>query len=61
MKILSLINDDDAIGILRHLRLWKEQTAPSGRKAKESGHGPVVIEDFDDGWPGYEEPAIVYL
>jgi hypothetical protein len=61
MKIISLINDPDVMErILRHLRLWKQQTVPSGRKTKAPEHGPVVIEDFDDGWPGYEEPAIVY-
>jgi hypothetical protein len=21
--------------------------------------GPVVLDDFDDGWPGYEEPVFV--
>ena len=61
MKIISLINDPSVIErILRHLRLWKQQTAPSGRKTKAPEHGPVVIEEFDDGWPGYEGPAIVY-
>jgi hypothetical protein len=58
---ISLINDPDVIEhILRHLRLWKQQTAPSERKTKAPEHGPVVIDDFDDGWPGYEEPVIVY-
>jgi hypothetical protein len=61
MKIISLINDPNVIErILRHLGLWKQQTAPSERKTKAPEHGPVVIEDFDDGWPGYEEPVIVY-
>jgi hypothetical protein len=61
MKIISLINEPDVIErILRHPGLWKQQTAPSGRKAKAPEHGPVVIVDFHDGWPGYEEPAIVY-
>jgi hypothetical protein len=60
MKIISLINDPDVIeGILRHLGLWNQQGDPSGRKTKAPEHGPVVIEDFDDGWPGYEEPAII--
>ena len=59
-KIISLINDPNVIeGILRHLRFWKQQMAPSEGKTKAAEHGPVVIEDFDDGWPGYEEPAIV--
>ncbi len=61
MKIIGLISDPEIIErILRHLGLWKQQTAPSGRKIKAPEHGPVVIEDFDDGRPGYEEPAIVY-
>jgi DTW domain-containing protein YfiP len=58
MKIINLINQPEVIErILRHLGLWKQQTAPSGRKEKPPEHGPVVMEDFDDGWPGYEEPA----
>ena len=61
MKIISLINEAEVIErILRHLGLWKQQTAPSGRQAKAPEHGPVVMEDFDDGWPGYEGPVIVY-
>ncbi len=61
MKIISLINQPEVIErILRHLGLWKQQTAPSGRKEKPPEHGPVVIEDFDDGWPGYEERIIIY-
>ena len=61
MKIISLINEPDVIErILRYLGLWKQQTAPSRRKARAPEHGPVVIADFDDAWPGYEEPVIVY-
>jgi hypothetical protein len=61
MKIISLINDPHVMErILRHLGLWNQQTAPSERKTKAPEHGPVVVEDFDDGWPGYEEPVIVY-
>ena len=61
MKIISIINDPQVIErILRHLGLWKQQTAPSERKKKTPEHVPFVSEDFDDGWPGYEEPAIVY-
>ena len=61
MKIISLIHEPAVIErILRHLGLWKQQTAPSGRRATAPEHGPVVSEDFDDGWPGYEEPAFVY-
>jgi hypothetical protein len=58
---LHSINDPHVIErILRHLGLWNQQTAPPERKTKAPEHGPVVIEDFDDGWPAYEEPAIVY-
>jgi hypothetical protein len=46
--------------LVRHVRLWKQQTAPSENKTKAPEHGPVVLEDFDDGWPGYEGPAFVY-
>ena len=61
MKIISLINDPFVIErMLRHLGLWKKQMAPSGRKAKAPEHGRVVSEDFDDGWPGHDEPAFVY-
>jgi hypothetical protein len=61
MKIISLIHAPFAIEpILRHLGPWKQQTAPSGRKAKAPEHGPVVSEDFDGGWPGYERRAFVY-
>jgi hypothetical protein len=61
MKIISLINDPDVIErILRHLWLWNQQGDPSGRITKAPEHGPVFIEDFDDGWPGYDESAIVY-
>ena len=61
MKIISLINQPEVIDhILRHLGPWKQQTAPSQRKTKAPGPGPVVTEDFDDGWPRYEGPAIVY-
>jgi hypothetical protein len=30
------------------------------RKRKVPADGPVVLDDFDDGWPGYEEPVFVY-
>jgi len=56
-KIVGPINQPEAMErILRHPGLRKRQTAPSGRKAKAPQHGPVVIGDFDDGRPGYEEP-----
>jgi hypothetical protein len=38
MKIISLIHEPAVIErILRHLGLWKQQTAPSGRKANSHG------------------------
>ena len=61
MKTISLINDPNVIErILRHLGLWKQHPPPSERKTKAPADGPVVMEDFDDGWPGYGEPVIVY-
>jgi len=58
MKIISLINEPDVIErILRHLGLWKQHPGPHQTKAPE--HGPVVLDDFDDGWHGYEEAAIM--
>jgi hypothetical protein len=60
-QIISLIHEPAVTErMLRHLGLSKQQTAPTGRKARAPEHGPVVIEDFDDGWPGYEEPIIVF-
>ena len=61
MKIISLIDDPDVIArILRHLGLWKQYPDPREGKIKAPEDGPVVMEDFDDGWPGYKEPVIVY-
>ena len=60
MRIISLIQDPDVIRqILKHLGLWK-QDAGSRCKKPKSGYRPVVHEDFDDGWPGYEEPTITF-
>jgi len=60
MKIISMIQDPDVIRqILKHLGLWK-QDAGSRCKKPKSGYGSVVHEDFDDGWPGYEEPTITF-
>ena len=60
MKIISLIQYPDVIRqILKHLGLWK-QDAGSRCKKPKSGYGSVVHEDFDDGWPGYEEPTITF-
>jgi hypothetical protein len=33
---------------------------PHLKKPKTPDPWPVVMEDFDDGWPGYEEPVIIY-
>jgi hypothetical protein len=61
MKIISLIHEPDVIErILRHLGLWKPHPDPHERKTKAPAHGPLVMEDFDDGWPGYEKPVIIY-
>jgi hypothetical protein len=60
MKIIRLINDPDVIHkILEHLGPWKPHPAPDLRKPKVPAPGPVVGEVFDDGWPTYEEPAIM--
>ena len=60
MKIISLIHEPDAITrILRHLGLWKQPPDPHEGKINASEDGPVVMEDFDDGWSGYEEPVLV--
>jgi hypothetical protein len=61
MKIISLIHEPAVIErILRHLGLWKEQPDPHEGKTKTPVDGSVVLEDFDDGWPQYEEPPVVY-
>jgi hypothetical protein len=61
MKIISLIHEADVIErILRHLGLWKQPPDPHEGKIKAPADGPVVMEDFEDGWPGYEEPVLVY-
>jgi hypothetical protein len=53
MRIISLIQDPDVIRrIPEHLGLCC--------KKPKSGYGPVVHEDFDDGWSGYEEPTITF-
>jgi hypothetical protein len=59
MKII--IHEPDVIErILRHLGLWKEDTHPHKGKTKAPGDWPVDLEDYDDGWPGYEESVFVY-
>jgi hypothetical protein len=36
------------------LGLWKQDAGSRCKKPKPD-HGPVVYEEFDDGWPPYEE------
>ena len=61
MNIISLIHEPDVIArILRHLALWKQDPEPREGKIKAPADGPVVMEDFDEGWHGYEEPVLVY-
>ena len=58
MRIISLIQDPDVIRrILEYLGLWKQDTGSRCKKPKP-GYGSVIYEDFDDSWPGYEEPTI---
>jgi len=55
MKIISLIRDPDVIRqILKHLGLWKQDMGPRNMEPTKQEYGPVVHENFDDGWPGYE-------
>jgi len=55
MRIISLIQDPDVIRqILKHLGLWKQDAGSRCKKPKPD-HGPVVYEEFDDGWPVCEE------
>ncbi len=57
---ISLIQDPDVIRrILERLGLWRQDTGSRCKKPKP-GYGSVVHEDFDDGWPGYEEPTITF-
>jgi hypothetical protein len=42
------------------LRSTKQHPDPQDAKIKAPADGPVVIEDFDDGWPRYEELLFVY-
>ena len=61
MEIISLIHKSDVRErILRHLGLWKQHLDSHEGKTKVPADGPIVLDDFDDGWPGYEEPVIVY-
>ncbi len=62
MKVVNFIHEPDVIErILRHLGPMEAAPGSSlGYKSKAPGDGPVVLDDFDDGWPGYEEPGFVY-
>jgi hypothetical protein len=61
IKIISLIHELDVIErILRHLGLWKQHQDPQEGKNKAPADGPAVLDHFNDGWPGYEEPVIIY-
>jgi hypothetical protein len=42
------------LGLLKQHRSYQERTITA------PADGPVVIEDFDEGWPVYEEPVIIY-
>jgi hypothetical protein len=60
MKIISLIQDPDVIRqILKHLGLWKQDMEPRNMEPTKQEYGPVVHENFDDGWPGHEEPTAI--
>jgi len=59
-RSFSLIHKSDVRErILRHLGLWKQHLDSHEGKTKVPADGPVVMEDFDDGWPSYEEPAFI--
>jgi len=38
----------------------KQPPNPHEGKIKAPADGPVVLDHFDDGWPGYEKPVIIY-
>ena len=60
MKLINLIHEPAVIEhILRHLRLWKQPPDPHEEEIKAPADGPVVLDDYDDGWPEYEEPVFV--
>jgi hypothetical protein len=61
MKIISLIDEPSLIErILRHLGLWRQRPDLHDGKIRVAFGGPVVLEDYDDGWPRYEAPVITY-
>ena len=63
MKLIALIDDDEVIEkILRHLRLWPEQTAPACLSRAPPPGGERIVElCFDDPFPDYDtEPVMAY-
>jgi len=68
MKNISFINEPDVIRkILEHLDLWstpEQPRSPPENRFTPPQHNPcpAITDqddfDFDDGWPGYEEPYI---
>jgi hypothetical protein len=61
MKIISLIHEPDLIErTLRHLGLWKQHPGPFEAQTKVPADGPVVLDGYDDGWPGYEETVNIF-
>ncbi len=67
MKLIALIDDQSVIEkILRHLKLWPEQTAPAClSRAPPSTPPPdserVIEPYFDDPFPDYDtEPVMAY-
>jgi hypothetical protein len=40
--------------------LSRQQQDPHEEKNEAPADGPVVIEDFDEGWLVSEEPVIIY-
>jgi len=60
MKIISLIHEPDLVErIPCHLEVQKQPPDPPQGRFKAPEEGPVVVENFDDGWPGYEESVFV--
>jgi hypothetical protein len=56
-KIISLINDPKLIErIPCHLGLWKQHPDPHEGETKAPVDRPVVMENFDDGWPSLKTP-----
>ena len=43
-----------------HSGAWKQHPNPHESNTKAPTLGPVVLDDFDDGWPGHKEHFIIY-